>query len=198
MHFRFFTFLLRAPISKVLSYLPAGIPRILINRTFVHPKHSVSEDLNETSDEFRETYLFDAYLLGFCDDITRMLAKSLFRPSDESGKSTNVKRGEPFLCTGEEKLEGKLKEEAFVCSGVPSERVLLFPGALPIAESPDQVYCEVAHCDECSKQIKGTIYKCLTCFDYDLCVHCYKATHRQHFGGQHEFTTEVSSDKAYI
>ena len=104
-----------APISKVVSYLPAHIPRILINRTLVHPpspttncakedplpkqprKTSMSNQTKTTAPDkkspsegtdanhdFRKDYVFDAYLLGFCDDVTRALGKHVFA-SDNAG-----------------------------------------------------------------------------------------------------------------
>jgi NAD-dependent SIR2 family protein deacetylase len=85
-----------APISRVIEYLPKNIPRILINQTIVHPKTNTTTstrtaaaainndscsqnegDLPNDDREFRKNYVFDAYLLGFCDDVTRALGKQL-------------------------------------------------------------------------------------------------------------------------
>jgi Zinc finger, ZZ type len=86
-------------MSKVISYLPSNIPRILINRTIVHPTNSNSKNEKEdegqeresdddTEKDFRSGYMFDAYLLGFCDDVTRLLAKRLF--ADDVVDTTTV------------------------------------------------------------------------------------------------------------
>ena len=58
--------------------------------------------------------------------------------------------------------------------GVPSDRVLLFPGALATngngAVDVEAVeYEEIAYCDSCSELITGDIQKCTNCFDFDLC-----------------------------
>ena len=91
-----------APISKVISYLPCNIPRILINRTIVHPAITQttydSDDDDENNAEqykdFRDDYVFDAYLLGYCDDVTRALARKLFRGSaNKNGEKEETPKG---------------------------------------------------------------------------------------------------------
>lgn len=69
-------------MSKVIGYMPSNIPRILINRTIVHPKtsskaaqrretsHDSCDDDSEDDIDFRDGYMFDACLLGFCDDVS--------------------------------------------------------------------------------------------------------------------------------
>ena len=87
----FFATLYSAPMSKVIGYMPANIPRILINRTIVHPKTSTVEKSSDSDDDddedrdFRDDYVFDAYLLGYCDDVTRVLAKKLFATDTRDG-----------------------------------------------------------------------------------------------------------------
>lgn len=78
-----------APISKVIEYLPRGIPRILVNRNIVHPK--THED-DEIETNFRKNYVFDAYLLGFCDDVTRALGKQLGLGFDIATKNNITER----------------------------------------------------------------------------------------------------------
>ncbi len=70
-----------APISKVIEYLRPSIPRILINRKVVVPKHGsgVEEEPGDSGEEddekdHRNGYLFDAIMLGFCDEVTKALA----------------------------------------------------------------------------------------------------------------------------
>jgi len=57
----------RAPISNILSYFPKHIPKILINKTMVQPRSHGSDD----------EILFDACLLGDCDDIVLQLVKRI-------------------------------------------------------------------------------------------------------------------------
>jgi NAD-dependent SIR2 family protein deacetylase len=215
-----------APISKVIEYLPSDIPRILINRTVVHPSRSLSttttapgdedDEEEDSAPEFRDGYVFDAYMLGYCDDVTRNLARKLFRASVYGNdatmafkQETNKKRrkisdnskGTIIHSCGAlltNVLEGKEKNwnaQDWSCVDVPSERVLLFPGATASKDdtSSAQVdYREVAHCDGCTKRIQGVIKKCVVCFDYDLCAKCFPALSKSHFDGKHHFQSETS------
>jgi hypothetical protein len=207
----------RAPISKVIGYLPPNIPRILINRTIVHPAHkTVDENCIEDDDEeeeFREDYVFDAYLLGFCDDVTRALAKVLFSSASSEEDTAKPSAQEDTATTGhllaslmknvdktnkddrgdggEEQLH---KPQDWSSVQVPHERVFLFPGAIPPAGSNDDdiTYREIAHCDGCSQRIQGTIHKCICCFDYDLCTKCYPGLSKKHYNGKHDFASEAA------
>lgn len=202
-----------APISRVIEYLPPTIPRILINRTMVHPSSTTSSDgggdgSDETPDfDFRgDNYFFDAYLLGFCDDVTRALARQVFKGDVGSTESPDKKRRRQTTTAVQNQhaaglltnaLQGKEKDwkpEEWSSISVPAERVLLFPGALGSQDvATSAVYSEVAHCDGCSKQIRGVIMKCAVCFDYDLCSKCYPLMSKQHFGGEHFFTLEKAN-----
>ena len=168
-----------APISKVVSYLPSHIPRILINRTVIHPpkfsssntkscsssssskscssssppvikqqqeqptlfskrkkttttttttntlhqrssskktkqgdpskddnNNNNNDDNDDDDEEFRKNYVFDAYLLGYCDDITRALAKHVFA----SSVTNNTKKHTSVSCDKEEEEEGDDKD----------------------------------------------------------------------------------------
>jgi NAD-dependent SIR2 family protein deacetylase len=104
-----------APISRVIEYLPKNIPRILINQTIVHPKSttraaSITEasindkNCDENDDrDFRKNYVFDAYLLGFCDDVTRALGKQL-------GLGCNVEKNAKPITSMEIKTKPKTKQ----------------------------------------------------------------------------------------
>lgn len=152
-------------MSKVIDYMPANIPRILINRTIVHPKTSKvdrgstdggSEDDDEEKD-FRETYVFDAYLLGFCDDVTRVLAKKLFNSESQeqednqthcellatlrelkTGKTNDKNKGDHDESDDDndsgsdydDALVGFKADDWSLCK-LPEDRVVLFPGADP-------------------------------------------------------------------
>jgi hypothetical protein len=248
-----------APISKVIHYLPPNIPRILINRTIVHPEpkqhaqnmqngdnDSTSSDDEEEEEEeeeedFRDDYVFDAYLLGYCDDVTRALAKHLFASPNETppvieagrlvanlvenSKTSKLKENESHNNDDDEEEEEEDEEaeeddddddedspynaQDWASITVPKNRVFLFPGATPhndlalsstssqqqhgdsTAESPR--FCEIAHCDACSKRIVGMIQKCVTCFDYDLCPDCYPTISKTHHEGKHVFCSEPAA-----
>jgi hypothetical protein len=221
-----------APISKVIEYLPRNIPRILINRTVVHPSTTASAEGDDHDDdnekEFRENYVFDAYLLGFCDDVTRALARQLFKkppntdtdtdttPTDNSKKKkqqrqrsrrTTKKNNGPQQhdsSYGGRLLTTVLKgedeeydaEDWSAAISVPPERVLLFPGAVASKDdttSSELTYREIAHCDGCSKRIRGVIQKCVACFDYDLCQKCFPSLSKTHHKGKHSFNAEPAA-----
>ena len=147
-------------------------------------------------EDFRQTYDFDAYLLGYSDDVARALAKELF-PSSQDGSFSEAPSGELLP-----ELDGSLletnTESGFSVAGywseahVPRDRVFLFPGAQSCnGDDASKVsYHEIANCDACSKRIHGKIRKCLACFDFDLCGRCYPAASKKHFGGKHRFSTE--------
>ena len=199
--------------------MPRNVPRILINRTIVHPSASsatastTDDDADPEDIEFRENYVFDAYLLGFCDDVTRALARQLFRvpeiptkttiktksSDDKSQKATtnsSLQRGYGgrLLTTVLDDEDEDHSSDDWSIVTVPPERVLLFHGALASKNDTSELtYREIAHCDGCSKQIRGTIHKCMACFDYDLCRKCFPRLSKTHFGGKHTFSAEKSS-----
>jgi hypothetical protein len=150
------------------------------------------EEEEDEEEDFREDYVFDAYLLGFCDDVTRALVKEM------TGTTTTT------TTANEENEEGKLlsciKEEDKLYSAndwsllaMPKDRVFLFPGASRGDDSSEYTYREIAQCDGCSDQISGTIRKCIQCFDYDLCEACYPVLSKSHHNGKHNFSTEPAS-----
>jgi hypothetical protein len=210
-----FFFLFSAPISKVIDYLPKNIPRILINRTIVHPPEPVEEDDDIYDDEaeqlkrhdFRKNYVFDAYLLGYCDVVTRALGHDLFKVDNSNTNkalldaallSTVLKSDNPYE-------NPTYHEEEWSSVQVPSERVFLFEGAQPPQSvtttstgsnnntntADDITFREIAHCDGCTKRIEGTIQKCVVCFDYDLCQKCFPTLSKLHYDGKHHFAPEA-------
>lgn len=199
--------LFSAPISRVIHYLPRDIPRILINRSIVHPPLTdTSTDEDDGSDQekdFREGYVFDAYLLGFCDDINRVLARSLFCDETSNTFEAPSTDGELLskVTSRDDDIENKIHSlRDWTNVTIPHNRVFLFPGALapPFMKSGGNEdasvmsYREVAHCDGCSKRIEGTVRKCLSCFDYDLCMDCYPSLTKTHFKGKHVFASEAA------
>lgn len=187
-----------APISKVIEYMPMEIPRILINRTVVHPSTKTADSKEEMVQ--RENYVFDAYLLGYCDAVTRRLAKKIF--GDVPQGPLPVKRtqqGGALECVLTDVLDGKEMHHdvgTWKVVSVSPDRVLLFAGAQAShghGEGEELTYRAIAHCDGCSKQILGPIQKCIVCFDYDLCQACFPSLSATHYDGKHTFTREDSS-----
>ena len=185
-----------APISKVIDYLPRNIPRILINRTIVHPPESLEDEgVHDDEDDgcdFRKNYVFDAYLLGDCDVVTRALAQDLFRPPKEMSSSYIAPSNVQLLTTLLQESPAAKKE--WNAMSVPSERVFIFPGAeAPPPNASEPTWRELAHCDGCTQPITtGTIQKCSVCFDYDLCPKCYPFFSQTHYNGEHAFAAEAA------
>jgi Zinc finger, ZZ type len=139
-------------MSKVIDYLRPNIPRILINREVVHPKHANDEEAQLESQiihgesDFRTDYVFDAYMLGYCDDVTRILGRLLFSDdtnhTDKSIDTTHHTNHKGHHIPRSRKIHGKLlatlqddENDEFcvkdwkLSTKVPHERVFLFPGA---------------------------------------------------------------------
>lgn len=139
-------------------------------------------------------YTFDAYLLGFCDDIARLMVKYLFQshePNADDDACIDEGEGEILSRISESQVHNAKDWEHV---SVPQERVFLFPGALPHRLHESGPYDEIAHCDGCGNEIKSTtVRKCTVCFDFDLCTRCYPRRSREHFSGKHKFTTEKLS-----
>jgi hypothetical protein len=181
-----------APMSHVIQYLPPSIPRILINRTMVTPPQyslDADEDDNEShqdddeEEDFRENYTFDSYLLGFCDDVTRAIVKEL----NHEKPTTKV---EGKLLATLDKDDKIFYYSDWTSTTIPHQRILLFPGAMLAPDDDNLTYTEVAHCDGCTLEIKGSIRKCVQCFDYDLCRSCYPKLSKVHHNGKHKFRLE--------
>lgn len=225
----------------MIGYLPPNIPRILINRCPVHPavdhrkksndKRNDSDDSDE--EDFRNNYVFDAYLLGFCDDVTRALAKQLLstktpngtgsngtsrvdeqqqsqsgmvlanllqetKPLDSDERDNKGDNGDNVLPSSLSANKAEDWSRAVASLHLPPERVFLFPGAQPptapstrgAGDDDACSYHEIAHCDGCSDRIEGAIFKCATCFDFDLCSTCYPVLSKTHFHGEHKFFKE--------
>lgn len=186
-----------APMSKVIQYLKPTIPRILINRNMVKaPKHNLGEDVEGSETDFRDGYVFDACLLGFCDDVTRALAKKIsswepFSEGKSDKRAVSVEQEGKALCNVEDDCTGPNGN----INGIHNHetaRVVLFPGAVldDVDSDSDVTFEEVAHCDACQGQIHGSIMKCVDCFDYDLCLKCFPKTSKKHHNGAHKFARE--------
>ena len=174
-------------MSKIIQFFPPTIPRILINKMLVNPPILSSEILEKMNHvDFRDGYIFDACLLGNCDDVTASIISSILSPNGTTENS---------------KLKGKLLSKLGVSQisskklyNQPLDRILLFPGAIledkDGPEVSDEEHIEVALCDGCEKKIIGTVMKCKDCFDYDLCLSCFPEISKEHEGGRHTFLKE--------
>jgi NAD-dependent SIR2 family protein deacetylase len=191
-----------APISKVINYLPKSIPRFLINRNITHPPPALSgasaRSNGEEEEDFRDNYVFDAYLLGNCDDVMRALGKSLLDLHLDTDEF-------PSAILSDTTAADEVLLDRWSAVTVPKHRVFLFPGAEPpppplslplrkrittepIARKSTSIS---ARCDNCAVDIQGVIQTCGVCFDYDLCRDCYPIVAATHFDGTHQFQTEI-------
>ena len=157
-----------APMSKVVEYLRPDIPRILINRNIVRVATKSSKGDGDC--------LFNACLLGNCDDVVNALSQKMKGNNDSQSPK-------PGLVMNDD--ESWLHNQ-------PKESVLLFPGAIcSSSNNPEDEEMKqkiVVHCDECQAEIVGKIHSCKVCFDYDLCGTCYPNT--KHADGKHKFVAE--------
>mmetsp|Transcript_2878 Transcript_2878/g.3262 ORF Transcript_2878/g.3262 Transcript_2878/m.3262 type:complete len:536 (+) Transcript_2878:104-1711(+) len=215
-----------APMSRIIEYLSPAIPRILINRAVVVPKHQYGDsdkivsnckkgnnakniqigdkgdEINKNEKDHRSGFLFDACLLGFCDEVTKTLMDAMNNKTSKKmvRKRSPVKKEEPeynILCN----LQNETSINDRLLHNHPHDRIFLFPGASIHKEndervndedsSSDNVQCkEVVHCDECHNVIENGVMKCIDCFDYDLCGKCFVVASRDHFDGNHKFIAE--------
>ena len=165
-----------APMSKLVGFLPDNIPRILINRDIVQVVKSPVKP-----DEF---CLFDACLLGNCDAVTQAIKDKISNTDvDTNTEEENNSGG----LVNDENYGTWLKNQ-------PRESILLFEGALlsaPIAKDAAIPLPNVfVFCDHCRNEIKGNIFCCKNCFDFDLCCDCYPKVKLTHADGKHEFGME--------
>ena len=213
-----------APMSKVIQYLIPSIPRLLINRNVVKAanqrvrNNEVKEDDSKKGDDgdeeedTRDGYVFDACLLGNCDDVSDALVKEMNRcingRSEKESKSTTDGSGGDdetsyrMLCNVQEEYRGAPDGTIHGLHRHPPGRVFLFPGAAIPKEGEgsgdagdsdsDVSYKEVAQCDGCGQHIEGEIMKCQQCFDFDLCRKCFDSGKviKTHFEGKHTFVKE--------
>ena len=182
----------------------------------MHPPEPVEEEEDDDDNDngmqkqkrhdFRKNYVFDAYLLGNCDVVTRALGHDLFSPDSQKSNTTKELIDAVLLSTvlkaENPKVHSLHRKEDWSAVRVPSDRVFLFEGAQPpppvtttstvsSTTTDDISFREIAHCDGCTKRIAGTIQKCVVCFDYDLCQTCFPTLSKLHYDGKHHFTPET-------
>lgn len=201
-----------APMSKIIEYLSPSIPRILINQTIVIPKHGTycgdgkrkdtDNNINGDSDkDHRDNFVFDACLLGFCDEVTTSLTDIINHKNSQMSKKAPMLQGPndfDVLCNLS-RLKEVLNEQSLFRH--PHDRIFLYPGAIinknddnidDNDESTENVFEEIVHCDGCHEVIKDVVMKCTDCFDFDLCQDCYanERVSKVHFSGHHKFVAE--------
>ena len=135
--------------------------------------------VKKTSNKEDGDCLFDACLLGNCDEVVAALTQRM-KGNESQIQPRLVMKDEPWL------------------QKQPKESVLLFPGAdvaTTCLDKPAEVQHKlIVHCDECQNQIVGKIYSCTSCFDYDLCDACYISKRTNHADGKHEFVIEEAKE----
>lgn len=202
-----------APMSKVIGYLSSSIPRILINRNYVSPPKTSSTCDNDDDEKLRDggSYIFDACMLGNCDEITRSLVQEMdWLEKEKSGKKEKCDNiaisNDCSLLRKDDKISkqsnstSKIKKIPEViptssCARMEGnpilDRTFIFKGA--VLDNDEEVLInETVHCDGCTAEISGVVMRCSTCFDYDLCKKCYKKEKKEknHFSGLHDFIAE--------
>ena len=162
-------------MSRLVGFLPDDIPRLLINRDVVQVMKSTSQSKDN------DFCLFDACLLGNCDLVTQAIKNKICNENDNN-----------FLGEGVRQL-GRLvndDDNGTWLKNQPKETVLIFDGA-SLSETTNEAAIPaqnvVVHCDHCQNEIKGDIFCCKTCFDFDLCGRCYPIVKSTHADGKHEF-----------
>ena len=161
-------------MSRLVGFLPDDIPRLLINRDVVQVMKSSSQS------QGNDFCLFDACLLGNCDSVTQAIKCKICNGNNNEGK----------------RQLGRLindDDDGTWLKSQPEETVLLFDGAL-LSETTKEAAIPaqnvVVHCDHCQNEIRGDIFCCKTCFDFDLCGQCYPIVKSTHADGKHEFEIE--------
>jgi len=172
-----------APMSKVVEFMPPNILRVLVNRNIVSAPNSSKKHHDSTG----KSCLFDACLLGNCDDVVHALKKKMIESEFEVSAGAQYFDKATISQIPFGVIPGESAGEWL--QNQPVESVLLFPGALPYSlqeQDNDNLTIHV-HCDECRKEIGGLVYSCETCFDFDLCSDCFPKLSKTHADGKHNF-----------
>ena len=142
-----------APMSRVVSFLPPNVPRILINKN-----------------EIKLDTAFTESLLGDCDDVVEFLMDRLnWNNSNDNDEDDNDNNNNNIIINPTEVRSDChvfCKEGGATASTVPM---------MPMPTTTTTTTVNVL-CDGCSDTIEqGTFYNCCkTCFDHDLCTSCHK------------------------
>lgn len=169
-----------APMSKVIRYLPPSVPRVLINRNRILLPKISSDELNDLDDDeldHRDGYIFDYELLGNCDDVIFEITRRMGSWRHEI-KNDLPKRKLPL----ENGPINAVDIRSYAFNGASLESLHDNKG--------DMVIVEIIHCDGCQKEISSDVMKCTNCFDFDLCLKCYRRLRKKHFNGIHHFKRE--------
>jgi len=173
---------------------------------------------NQKSDS--ELLLFDACLLGDCDEIVVQLVQriNMILQTDatlhkskgrltlhaSSLTSSFIASHDPKGNVGREPKSYKcLSNHEKTCMKMnlykhPEENILLFSGynddydenTTKDLKSSSSTLHESVYCDVCQTLIQERIMTCTTCFDYDLCSSCFPSQSKLHFDGKHTFKAQ--------
>ena len=188
-------------MNQVLDYLPSNIPRILINRNYIHPPSvPESSSVNGSDAHAARVLPFDAYLLGNCDAVTKVLASELGwinlpKPSTNENNfvdsSLSTKLGDNPLYR--RATSRSSAAESTIPENLRNACTFIFSGAVfdKISNSTNDGGVSVTiHCDGCNANIGSCSMKCEQCFDFDLCQDCYPIVSQKHFSGRHKFVSK--------
>jgi len=189
-----------APMSQVMDYLPSNIPRILINRNYIHPPSvPESSSVNGSDANAARVLPFDAYLLGNCDAVTKALASELgwIKSPKTSPNENNFFDSSLSIQVGDNPISRRATStssaaESTIPSNLRNASTFIFSGAVldKISNSANNGSVSVTiHCDGCDKNIGSCSMKCEQCFDFDLCQDCYPIVSKEHFLGRHKFVS---------
>ncbi len=187
-----------APMSKIIEYLSPSIPRILINQKIVVPKHGVygedggrkmnDSDVNHVDadadadqdsssngneKDHRTGYIFDACLLGNCDEVTTSLMNVMKIPKScatvakhesittSQKKKKNMKYDEFEILMNIPELKEQVSEKMLFRH--PYCRIILFPGAMlgPSKEDNDGISTKTVagNKNENDESLNDIVYK---------------------------------------
>lgn len=208
---------IRAPMSQVMDYLPANIPRILINRNYLYAAPSNSKYASNTTTKDAELPPLTSIGTRTTTNPQQVFHRS---PSTSTLCSSLLHRRLPFdayllgdcdIITSAIAQEfgwetPKITATISNCSSLDSTTLantFLFPGAVlddskeefnssiiddkEEGEEREDEYMGIIHCDGCNNKILASM-KCNQCFDYDLCYDCYPSISKKHFRGKHTFS----------
>ncbi|TMW66716.1 hypothetical protein Poli38472_014028 [Pythium oligandrum] len=167
-----------SPVAEIPSFVPRHIPQIVINKTPLKKKKLKTDE--------DEPPPFDAQLLGDCDSIVRLLCSHAkwelpSTSKDQYVRPTVTKHDDSNrICVGKCECVGVADGTLHPSAGKPQEEE---------ESEEDQVVCDA--CGEAlespDKPKPPVVYRCVDCFDYDLCPGCYPDASERHFGGYHTF-----------
>lgn len=144
-----------SPASSVLGYLPHKVPQVLINRTLVRPRKTVSDG-------------FDVALLGDCDAVTSYLGSELGW-TDAAVSAAAAQGGTDTVPVASKPYE-VVRDGVFAFVGADVQSAALPSRRETAVDEPE----ETVVCDGCGVEAGPdcSLAHCAQCFDMDLCAAC--------------------------